>query len=900
QKPLPPLPPKPVAQKPLPPLPPKPVAQKPLPPLPSKPVAQKLLPPLPPAPKKPLPSIPQEEQPKPVVQEQQGEQAEPVVQESEQTQSAEPVTQETQQTEENQQQQETNTTETAQQQEEPPQQQPQTPEPTGSSMRKEFLDMMKAAVETGGRLINPGYKAIIARFEQLNTLLGETITETNQKDSWKKLQEAYGWLAAESGQYAKTHAAASTPLGRECRRHARMLLFLCKADMNTLRIAIRDKELAKKNTTWRQILEQPAASATQQTQTQQTETQQAETQQAETQQTETQQTETQQTETQQQTTTQDAVQTNQPKGNPARDFRNLEQQLSGSAKGGIGWNSKYYNRVKAALEQTAKAMEQGFSRDSKDNMRKLSEASAALQALQAACQEYTARNPGTQSGKNRKKIVLQIQTYAAQDALGCQKAISDFIGMEPEEQAKQTWMSVIQKARSVQITVGNFENLPSPKKGQVSDVSIIESGEGAQKAYQYFKKEDSLDVSIGARMKGKIHDGKLPFYMAIQATLKEYPDLSEEDIEQLELDLGNYSTRPKLSKEGEKAEKFYYDYLEKHRTNIEQIILTNGILEEGGNANMSRRNVATSRMAHLLGLEHLVAESRTVDILDKATGQTVRGNLMDQAEGVEIENVEQSLKDKKVSSGFIHDAMNLQVLDMLCGQVDRHGNNILYKADKEGIVYGIQGIDNDASFGTNEDAVSGETWGRKDAKVFDKDTGEMTIPYMDRQLADRIMALDPEMVRYVLRDLLKEAEIDAAVKRLKVMQDHIPKALEKHKERFLEKEDDWKKDTIGEELLASFQSERKLAQYSKNKFEDILKIHPEITEVLGIDSEMQDALKQWDSDRSGFYKTYKDEAEKKAEKVKNLIEKITIYLMNKHGGNRNYYGRFVLPPDLGE
>ena len=167
-------------------------------------------------------------------------------------------------------------------------------------------------------------------------------------------------------------------------------------------------------------------------------------------------------------------------------------------------------------------------------MRKLSEASAALQALQAACQEYTARNPGTQSGKNRKNIVLQIQKYAAQDAIGCEKAISDFIGMEPEEQAKQTWTSVIQKARSVQITVGNFENLPSPKKGQVSDVSIIESGEGAQKTYQYFKKEDSLDMSSGAEMKGEINNNALTYYMAVQATLKEYPDLSEEDKGKLE------------------------------------------------------------------------------------------------------------------------------------------------------------------------------------------------------------------------------------------------------------------------------------------------------------------------------------------------------------------------------
>ena len=53
------------------------------------------------------------------------------------------------------------------------------------------------------------------------------------------------------------------------------------------------------------------------------------------------------------------MQANHAQGDPARDFQNWELVLSRSEKGGIGWNSRYFNRVKAALQRTAKAMENG-------------------------------------------------------------------------------------------------------------------------------------------------------------------------------------------------------------------------------------------------------------------------------------------------------------------------------------------------------------------------------------------------------------------------------------------------------------------------------------------------------------------------------------------------------------
>ena len=137
---------------------------------------------------------------------------------------------------------------------------------------------------------------------------------------------------------------------------------------------------------------------------------------------------------------------------------------------------------------------------------------------------------------------------------------------------------------------------------------------------------------------------------------------------------------------------------------------------------------------------------------------------------------------------------------MLCGQVDRHAHNMMYKVDN-GKITGIQGIDNDGAFGLNIDASS-VSKGGKDARIFDVNGEEMFIPYMDAHLADRIMQLDGKMLRYALMDLLKEEEINAAIKRLEIMQKGIKNIREKEAFRFLENEEDWTLHENAEELNA--------------------------------------------------------------------------------------------------
>ncbi len=883
---------KPVTQQVLPPVPPKPVAQTQQTPVASKPVAQTQQTPVP---------------PQPVAQTQQTPVApEPVAQTQQQPVPPVPVVQKDQQsqaqtnTEETQQQQETNTevpknqgesqdqaeqqNQTAQQnegQQQPPQQQQQTTGPTGPSMRKTLLDELRMSERLGGGAINPAYKHLITQYEALYKVLGDTITEDKQKKSWEKLKKAYMEVAELSDQYARTHADAPTAVGRVCRRYARMLLFMCRFDMRTLRIANNDEELAKKNMTWIQILEQPAAPTTQQTQTQQTETQQTEAQQTE---------------------TQDAVQTNQPKGNPARDFRNLEQQLSNSEKGGLGRkNSKYFNRVMVALEQTAKAMDQGFGHVSSENIETLKAACAALQELLDACKQYTARNPRTKNGKARRSIVLLIQNYAEKDLRGCGSKLFEFYSMPADEQAKETWQSVIGGVRAMQLTVEDYSKLGSAEGGAASDTIKIELQEGDRAVTKYFKKEDSFNLEI---IKEKGDDA--PHYFAMQDTLQKYPNLSEKDKELLQALSRDASLENKdFSEEGLLAAEYCKKRTAQVKTTIESLMISLGITEEGGMANMSRRNVATSRIAELLGLENLVAKSRTVDILDQATGQTTRGNLMDQAEGKEYGEVENAITENKIDSGFIRDLTNLQVLDILCGQVDRHRNNMLYKTDDQGTVIGVQGIDNDGAFGTNTDVASAKNPYRKDLRVFDPETLEMIIPFMDDGLATRIEQLDSATIRYVLKDLLTDEEIEATGKRLDLLQKGIKKARDEHSDRFLKEEKDWtvginnqdpNKKTVEEGMLDSYDDN--LANSDPDSDVGKERWKKMITEKFKDDPEFLEGMLLYFDDFERYLKDYSDEQRKKMGDERTKLRQIIIDEGKvTYRNNRNYFGRIMRKHD---
>ncbi|MDY5484149.1 MAG: hypothetical protein SPF91_08175 [Clostridium sp.] len=184
---------------------------------------------------------------------------------------------------------------------------------------------------------------------------------------------------------------------------------------------------------------------------------------------------------------------------------------------------------------------------------------------------------------------------------------------------------------------------------------------------------------------------------------------------------------------------------------------------------LSGRNVASSRIAELLGVGNLLAHSEKMTV--QIGGQKVEGSFMEFAEGVDIRNSKDEALEQinqiriENSPGFTRDACNLEVLDYLCAQADRHGGNMFLKLsepqeDGKREILGLQGIDNDLAFSTKKDIVLQQ--GNLDELCF-----------ISENLAQNILATDRNKLQFVLGDILSEAEIDALDDRMTKMQDHI-------------------------------------------------------------------------------------------------------------------------------
>ena len=188
----------------------------------------------------------------------------------------------------------------------------------------------------------------------------------------------------------------------------------------------------------------------------------------------------------------------------------------------------------------------------------------------------------------------------------------------------------------------------------------------------------------------------------------------------------------------------------------------NAKVEPGGR--IDTRNAAMSSVAELLGVPNVIARSKPMQIID-AKGNKVNGTFMTEAEGMDPEHLppeaeKVSIDSAKKTNGKAFKAVaDLQILDYVCGNVDRHPSNFFMKFDKKGKLIDVQGIDNDCSCGTlvpNPGEGFNRMVGLKDLKV------------ISRSMAVKISSLTPAQLKFALRGYgLSEAELKAACERLK-------------------------------------------------------------------------------------------------------------------------------------
>ncbi|MBD2844301.1 hypothetical protein IDH44_03795 [Paenibacillus sp. IB182496] len=198
-----------------------------------------------------------------------------------------------------------------------------------------------------------------------------------------------------------------------------------------------------------------------------------------------------------------------------------------------------------------------------------------------------------------------------------------------------------------------------------------------------------------------------------------------------------------------------------------------GIADDFGidkqDARLSKRDVALSRLNQMLGA-NVIAKAQLA--IYESGGGPVSGSFMDKADGKTAGALG---KSGEMTSDGANDTVNvndpnlqrlmsrLQLIDTLAMQADRHQGNYFIDYDDRGNVVSVTGIDNDMSFGTR-------------TKI---DVRRQEYPslskFVDKELAQRILALNAEDLGLVMQDLLNPAEIGALMERLDKLQTHLQK-----------------------------------------------------------------------------------------------------------------------------
>lgn len=243
------------------------------------------------------------------------------------------------------------------------------------------------------------------------------------------------------------------------------------------------------------------------------------------------------------------------------------------------------------------------------------------------------------------------------------------------------------------------------------------------------------------------------------------------------------------------------------RRRLTSKIATNISIQEG--QKLTPRNVATTRMAELLGMKDVVVRSQRVKLVQKDKERM--GFVMDKARGENFTHLLRHVSSgKDVYTGqFQRQLLNLQLMDNLCGQVDRHLNNIFYEyTQRFGVnrFQSLQGIDNDMCFGLR--SLMQYSFGAFRGCL--DDNGVYTLPVVDRSFYEHLLSISEFVIAANFSGLMEPAYWGALASRVEALQTGIQAALRAKTCRIVD-EDEWGDDTLKE--LCEGQSARDNKNY---------------------------------------------------------------------------------------
>ena len=207
------------------------------------------------------------------------------------------------------------------------------------------------------------------------------------------------------------------------------------------------------------------------------------------------------------------------------------------------------------------------------------------------------------------------------------------------------------------------------------------------------------------------------------------------------------------------------------------------------------RSIATYRMSKLLGLNGLIPKTECANLFIDGEFACF-GTVMEEAVGFSVEAMDEEKKAELSSPTLQRLLNNLNLLDVFCLEKDhRPGNYHVVAA--EGKITGVSAFDNDSpnSFGIGK--ISFETYlGCSPWTI----NNQMNRPYVDADVARRIMEITPMDLQKTFGDILNMYQTITIKSRLRKVQSILSKTP---KNKWLDKEE-WSQNTIKEELSGAY------------------------------------------------------------------------------------------------
>lgn len=523
---------------------------------------------------------------------------------------------------------------------------------------------------------------------------------------------------------------------------------------------------------------------------------------------------------------QNALETREPLQNQENDymkkmeeFNQRNQELSSNQRTVLGIkkkDSEEMQAIKAGLNQlslylfrnTISIREEVFEAQ-------LQEVKQRYSTLIETCTRYvSSKNPYTSSGKARLALVKRVLSQAQKEReLLYASAYSLFEHASEEQDASISWINILGTIRSPQI---NIDRLDTEDVGNGTS-HVWKFRQGGENVYfkptekrpstNYFVILDQYSQQYGAEgtaikkacdfLKAlKFKDADFMGQLAIinrsielnPADLISEDPYTRYDAERKLERLLNDPSYPNICPRG------IYDNLyfsssegfaalceiarETSKTYTLAAVSKEARIDEG--SLISTRNVATSRVASLLGVSDLFAKSRTV-IVEK-DGEKTAGNLMLEAHGTAFNQLLQEADKQGVPTSYSPEVLRqltiLQIMDNLCGQYDRNLSNFLFQYQENNgqrIMTGLTAIDNDIAFGKLEfQKIKSHSTSFRSLLTSSK-SEVCSLPAIDREFFDSFMSLTPEILEFALSDLLSKEELDALKDRLNGIKDILEK-----------------------------------------------------------------------------------------------------------------------------